>query len=357
MILSSLDPVARHSSTAGLLVDLPDTVVVSYDLLTGPAGRRLARRVTDQTGIVDNQLIDLDHDCLSCTVRDDINPALATITDLERWRTVAVALPLTTAPAPIARQIGYGIAAGDLPGVRLGPVVSAIDVDAVQHDILGDDLLDERGLAHGDHDRRSVGEAACSMIEYADAVMTIGTGSRRSLALLQHLIAPSATLHSGLHQVDWPGLITTRHDPGTAGERTDPLRVRPYRFGTGDGVWTLDLQSTRPFHPQRLMDQLADLGSGAIRGRGHFWLPSRPESICHWDGCGGQLSIGDRGPWSDHPRQTRLVITGVDDQDRRRIDETFARVLMTEREMRHLDQWTGADDGFEPWLGSTASAA
>lgn len=357
LTLASIDPVARQAATAGLLLDLPDAVVAGYDLVREDGARAISRTLSDRAGIVDQTVVDLDHDCLSCTIRADIVSTLELITDLARWHAVVLALPLATDPAMIARAIVQSVSSGALIGVRPAPVISVIDSEAVRRDVLGDDLLDERGLAHGDHDRRSVGEATCAMIEYADLTLTVGSGEAQDLALLDRLIAPSAAPRTDVHHGDGRRLLASAHDPVMAHDRTDPLAVRPPAMADGDGVWSLDLRSDRPFHPQRLQDRLEDLGTGAVRGRGHFWLPSRPDVVCAWDGSGGQLSIGLHGFWLDSPRQTRLVIIGTDDRDRQRIRAAFADVLMTERELRRLDQWRLIDDGFDPWLGSKASAA
>ncbi len=356
LTVASLDPVARQTATAGLLLDQPDAVVAGFDLADDHGGRALIRTLTDLTGLVDRKIIELDHDCLSCTLRAEIVPTLELITDLARWRAIVLALPPASEPDPIIRTAVDGIDSGGLIGVRLAPVISVIDGDTVLHDILGDDLLDERGLAHSGHDRRSVGETTCAMIEYADLTVTVGSGSAQATALLDRLIAPPAERRLDVHRLEGRSLFASQHDPITARDRIDPLSVRPHRTDD-DGVWTIDLRSDRPFHPLRLMDRLADLGSGAVRGRGHFWLPSRPEAICAWDGSGGQLSIGLHGFWDGRPRQTRLVIIGTDSGEHRRIRAAFDEVVMTEPELRRLDRWRVIDDGFDPWLGAKAPAA
>ena len=103
--------------------------------------------------------------------------------------------------------------------------------------------------------------------------------------------------------------------------------------------------------------RIEDLGTGRIRSRGHFWLPSRPRTACVWDGSGGQLSIGDLGSWGDVVPETRLVVTGNDPEERDRIAATFAEVVMTDDEARTASAWVGTEDGFGPWLGETDAAA
>jgi G3E family GTPase len=331
--------------------------VISYDLLTDRPGGALHRIAYDQEGRAFDDLIELDHGCLGCTLKRDLLEALRVVADLERWQAVVLALPLATSPEPIAVAIDAELRAGRLSGLRLAPVISVLEAESVVTDIVGDDLLDERGLAHGAQDRRSVGEVACAQLEYADAIMTIGDRDARTETLLRHLIAPSSALLPSPHQVQVAELIARSHDCDRARIRTDPLALQPRPVADADGVWTVALRSVHPFHPHRLMEQLEEIGVGAVRARGHFWLPTRPDSICVWDGAGGQLSIGENGSWADRRRHTSLVITGIDEQDRRRISRAFNAIVMTPREARDLDRWRQVDDGFAPWLGAATSAA
>ena len=354
-VIASVDPVARQSAAATVLLDLPDAVQLSYDLVARPAPA-LHRVVADPYGTAESEVVELDHECLGCTLRHDVLATLARLEEVDRWRTVVLALPLATPPEPIAAAIDAAIRDGRLSGIGLAPVLAAVDGEAAVRDVLGDDLLDERGLAHGPRDRRSVGEAVCAQLEYADAVLAVGNADRQSRSLLRHLLAPSAYLASP-HRIDVADLIGRRHDLEPARTRIDPLRPVGRPRPDADGVWTMVLQTGRPFEPHRLMARLEDLGTGSIRARGHFWLPSRPGLACVWDGSGGQLSVGVHGPWRDRMPGTALRITGIDAAERERIRDAFAAVLMTERELGDLDRWRGVDDGFDPWLGAASSAA
>ena len=94
-------------------------------------------------------------------------------------------------------------------------------------------------------------------------------------------------------------------------------------------MWSLDLRSPAPFHPGRLMARIEDLGCGRIRSRGHFWLPTRPDEICVWDGAGGQLSVGPYGFCGSRPPSTHLTFVGIEAADRDRIASAFAAALLT----------------------------
>lgn len=124
------------------------------------------------------------------------------------------------------------------------------------------------------------------------------------------------------------------------------------------GTWTLDLCSQRPFHPERVLENIERLGAGALRGRGCFWLPTRPASVCQWDGAGGQVSIGTIAETGPELPRTHLVVTGIGDADRKRVQGAFARSLLSAREWeRGLLPWMGRADGFSPWLGDRSAAS
>lgn len=126
----------------------------------------------------------------------------------------------------------------------------------------------------------------------------------------------------------------------------------------GEGA---DLCSTRPFHPARFHDELPTLGDGPRRSRGCFWLPTRPDDVCVWDGAGGRVSIGPAGRWGRNPdRLSRIVVTGLDDDhdERARLQGAFSRCLLTDQEMERRKQFQDESwDGFEAWLGPIERAA
>lgn len=94
------------------------------------------------------------------------------------------------------------------------------------------------------------------------------------------------------------------------------------------------------------------LGGGRLRGRGRFWVPERPDSICQWDGAGGQVSIGAVWRTDSELPTTRLVITGQDPEDLPRVRNAFARSLLTPQEWaRGPAPWFGAEAPLPPWLG------
>lgn len=360
LVLASIDPVIRDATVFGMVTDQPRLVVVRHDIHDDEGGGSIRRVVVCADGVLRDETVPLEHACLSCAVREDAVPTLAALADDDRWDTVLLALPVGAESLPVTRALaGATHSRGALRRLRLAHVVGALDVETFEHDVLGDDLLDERGLALTADDRRAVGEALTAQVAHVDTVLVHGDARRAPVgsALLEHLRAADGLRVDGPYTVRPEDLVRHGHDPERAERRLDPLHAAPSpRRTAAPGAWTLDLRSPRALHPERLVEHVHRLGDVPLRSRGRFWVPSRPDSLCVWDGSGGQLSIGQAGRWDGHEPETRLVFTGVDDV-RRRLVEAFEDVLLTADEAAAgLAPWLGRDDVLAPWLGSPMDA-
>ncbi len=204
-------------------------------------------------------------------------------------------------------------------------------------------------------DERAVGEVLVRQVEGADVVVVDDEPDSTAEVLLDHL-TPARTMR--LHELDVAALLEPR-DREDVLHRGDPLSASASEAESREGVWTLQLESWRPFHPDRLRENLEALGGRPGRSRGVFWLPTRPDVVCQWEGAGGQLSLGNLSTWHDAGCEacTRLVVTGLDDE----IDEVaavFEATLLTDAELAAgLGAWAGRDDGYDPWLGSRRDVA
>ncbi|GAB3928731.1 hypothetical protein GCM10027613_46640 [Microlunatus endophyticus] len=200
-------------------------------------------------------------------------------------------------------------------------------------------------------------------IEFADRIVFETAAPPRVATALDHLVGGRASW-TELHRTDGTKLLEPRaidddlRIAGGCGDLEGFWRGNPsFAMATGApdrlGIWSVELQSDRPFSPYRLQVELGRLGAGRLRGRGRFWLPTRPGLRCAWDGAGGQLSIGPAGRWTGPP-ETYLVITGIDG-DPREVRNAFERALLTDEElMLGETAWQLGDDGLDPWLGERA---
>lgn len=346
VLVAAFDQVARATATNALLFDLPECVVIQHDL--SPTGE-LGRRVWDATGILEHDSVTLGHGCISCATREDLVPALIRILEHHAWPNVVVSLPLTAAPEAVTWQLVDAIHDGVL-SAHLSAVLTVVDETSVVEDIFGDATLEDLGLTLSAHDERAAGEAVCAQLDFADVVATLGRPDEATETALLHLLGDRP--RSVIHELDASALMARSHDFRCAQARVDPTGPHQHAAHDCNGVWTLVLASDRPLHPGRLYEQVELIGAGRLRSRGRTWVPSRPEMVVAWAGAGGQLCIGDAGLWGETPRHTRLVITGIDAEDRSRVERAFRDILLTDWEMGHVTDWTGRD-GLELWLGAT----
>ncbi|WP_432574529.1 CobW family GTP-binding protein [Kineococcus sp. SYSU DK005] len=363
-VVASVDPVLRDVVTASVLCDVPGAVVLRYDVdLGGPAGAPGLRRVVaDLSGVVEDVLVPLQDGCPDCAQREDVLVTVAAVAASGRWSLLVLALPVGAEPTPLVQALAVEQDDPEDPrgarAVTVRSVVAAVGAGTFAQDLLGDALLGERALACGRDDERAVGEALAHQLDEADLVLTDVPAGAHAQALLRHLCGPGVPV-STVEQTHGAALAAALRTAPGAGPRTDLRAARHPGVPDGDGVWTLELTSPRALHPGRLLERIEDLGAGRLRARGVFWLPTRPDTVCAWDGAGGQLSIGDLGTWGPGERRTRLVVTGTEPDERDRLRRAFAAVLATEAEEARCERERVAlpgdgapEDGFEPWLGS-----
>ena len=348
-LIAGVDTVLLESATTDLLFDCPDLVVLKHRLL--PESGHLQRIIVDQTGILEFEEIALEHPCASCAIREDAIPTLERLIATGRWERILFALPIAADLPVMARALDGAVKDG-----ILAATTTVLSAEAARHDILGDDTLAERGLNIADGDERSVGEALCRQLEYADLLVVADFDIEEGLAgseLIEHLRCHDTLRVDGIHNLNADMLFSARHQVESAGHRVDPRHVCAWGGGTEYGTWTLDLNSDRPFHPERLFANIERLGTGLIRSKGRFWVPTRPNTICQWDGAGGQVSIGSYAFTEKDLPNIRLVFTGIDSRDMPRICKAFEDSLVTEAEWQEgLLAWMDFDDQLEPWLGA-----
>lgn len=342
--LTSLDPVLRGAATSSLLCDLPGAVALQHDL--DARSGELRRRVHDPSGVLQDTTKHLEHACASCAVREDIVPALEELA-MSRPSAIILSLPVAIEAVPVLHAMAQA------RGVVAAGVAAVADIASLRADITCQDLLAKRGLAVAVEDERMVAEVLVSQLETADVVLT-STHAEETPAdvatILAHLTGPETAVPWYTAPVE--RLLQAR--PSL--DRGDLMAVSSTGAAPAEEVWTVDLATWRPIHPDRLMEHAEALGGDAVRSKGHFWVATRPGVACAWDGAGGHVSVGRIGPWDSRP-DTHLVVTGLGGDPRRVID-AFEAVLLTDVELaRGLDSWSGRADGLDPWLGTARDAA
>ncbi|MCS6712021.1 GTP-binding protein [Brachybacterium sp. EF45031] len=360
-VVCAIDQVLRDSVAADLLLDTRRLAALRYDVdrATGSLRRLVldsGESILDAGRVREDRLVELDHECVACAMREDAVPVLEALAATGRYDALALVLPISADPLTVSRTLG---AATD--AVRISTIAAVVDSGTVVEDVLGDATLAERDLRWALEDERSVGEALCAQVEVADLVIDARPQPDPAGAeLLAHLLHADQELVTELHSLAPAELLRPRHDASATMRRADACAAGDHTPRPGlspHGTWTVVLRSERPFHPGRFLQHLEALGAGRLRSRGRFWVPTRPGSVCEWNGAGGQVSVGAVAESAELPT-TCLVMTGIGEADRERVRRAFARCLLTDVEWRAgLAPWLGRADELDPWLGRRDVAA
>lgn len=353
VLVTGIERQAMAAVTISLQWDLPNAVVVEHRIDVERS--TLLRVVSDVSGVLERVETDLAHVCVSCAIREDVVPTLDRLAGDGRWDSVIAHLPVGAEALQVCRVASYDPRA--VANLRIGGVVAALDGADVVEDLLGDALLAERGLHSSEDDVRGVAEVGSAMVEYADVVAVCGGSGEVQVDLVAALARPGALVVQDGTAIDGARLVAGLHRHEVTESWVAEVRRGALAARASEHVWTLDLASPRPMHPERLYAAVEEIGGGPRRSRGCFWLPSRPGSVCVWDGSGGQLSIGAAGEWGRSRPLTRITVTGLDD-GAPAIRAAFEACLLTETELGVRGTiWEMAQDGFEPWLGQICRVA
>lgn len=346
ILISGIDIEAMSAVTVSTQWDVPNAAVVRHEI--DIAREVLVRAVSDRRGVIERQEITLSQRCVSCATREDLVASLRRLSGLGTWDTLIAQLPPAVDAAQVCRAVAHS--PEDVARFRVSAVVAALAPERVVEDLIGDDLLIERGLPVRDDEDRGVGETMSAQVEYADLI--IGEDlSRDAYDLLTLIARPEAAVLTAASQLNAALLTADLHQHESSEGWVQVVRRGPFANTSRNSAWMVDLHSDRPFHPGRLRERVEDLGRGRRRSRGCFWLPSRPGQILQWDGAGGMVNIGVADEWHGEGPLTRITVVGAD-SGKEALLAAFNDCLLTDQELTERGPyWEVGSDGMEPWLG------
>ena len=359
-VLTSIDPLLRDTTILSTLLDAPNTLVLSLDFI--PEQSQIKHTVYDASGVIETEANFLEHACISCAIREDAVPTLRRYSFDPRWERIVLALPAAADGIAVCHSLSHYLKPNTgLSHLRLASVVSLIDPATAVEDLLGIDSCAERGIHYSDEDERAVGEVLAAQLAHADLIVTCTEGSSSTFSpsdsdsfnqgkeLIAHLSAEDSRLISCITDLTISDLFSGVHDYQQAEQRCNPALAKAKQVAE-KSVWSIELSSSFPIHPERLLEKIEDLGTGRVRARGIFWVANRPNQVCHWDGAGGQLYLGSLGEWNHQKPVTRLVFTGVDPTERSRLKRAFSEVLVKEWEFQDPKTMAAIPDALADWL-------
>lgn len=296
------------------------TTVVSHDLRDVASGRvtRVEHRMSpDGVDTLTIDDVELEHGCVSCTLRLDLLPMLRTLHRDPDVQRIVVLLDPAVEPEQLAVEIGSTVV--EAPGVPPGPASLDVTVETTLCGVRAPswltDATGEMTLAEADvapvEDERTLSQVAVAQVRFADAIVIEGADDMESgydLARLHAVLlrlAPAAgmrTLNSqqALTREIVEGSIAsmTRGTPrGRPTQPFDALLAGSPDLDEDCGVQLVSFEADRPFHPGRLHDGLDVLLEGVVAARGRMWFASDPDDVMWLESAGGGLSILHVGSW------------------------------------------------------------
>ncbi|MDA1359329.1 GTP-binding protein [Glycomyces luteolus] len=315
-LLTGFAPKATREAADLLTLADPGLLVVTYDLAELLDTGTVRRLVRDGRGVIEDERVTLEHGCISCTIREDLLPALVRLARSRPANDLALLLPPSMEPEAVTTACGWCHVDGApvTDAIRIDSVVAVCDPGSLLETLDSDQDLADRRLQAADDDTRSVSEVAARQIEFADTVLLWAPDSEHDSAfngyertrlavLLQRLNPWARHLVLELPEPSWLSARIRRSG------RFDPDAPEPhgrglegYAVGCHEpepdcGVVASVYRARRPFHPERFHRALPTLAGRTLRGRGHLWLAGQPDTIVAWESSGGGVSMGDMGRW------------------------------------------------------------
>ena len=281
------------------------TALVHHDLR--PADEGFVHRYVRLGDHDSLDAVPLDHDCVSCTLREDLLPLLRRLAREPSVERIVLRLDEALEPEQVCEELHRVLLDGSpvVEDVRIEAVATAIDHATWLADATGDEALSERGLHAGPDDDRTLAQVAVVQAEFADVLVLAGHApdpwtAAPTGAVLERL-APRAALVE-LSGVETQRLVGAVGEHAFRGLPRDPggavLSGEP-PLEPDCGVSLLSFTARRPFHPQRLHTAVDVLLDGVVCTRGRAWIASRPDERLWIESAGGGLGIRMSGPWLD----------------------------------------------------------
>ncbi|OLL72710.1 putative metal chaperone, involved in Zn homeostasis, GTPase of COG0523 family [Pseudonocardia sp. Ae168_Ps1] len=308
-------------------------------LLANREGRRIAVVVNDMSEVnidaalvagqgtlhrTEERLVELTNGCICCTLREDLLTTVGELAAEGRYDHVVVESTGISEPMPVAATFEWtfddGTALSDR--ARLDTMITVVDASAFETLLTTGDALADRGLQAADGDERTLADLVADQVEFADLLVLNKTDLvpphrlGRIEALLRRM-NPGARIRRAVRgEVPVAELLDThRYDPvgaartpGWAQELEGTHTPETEEYGIASVTW----RASRPFHPARLLDALAEW-PGLLRSKGFCWIASRPDLAGLWSQAGPNVALDPAAHWTETggPRGQEIVFIGL----------------------------------------------
>jgi len=270
-------------------------------------------RLVEQGGArldrVEERLVEMSNGCICCTLRDDLLKEVAALAREGRFDYLLIESTGISEPLPVAVTFTFEDEEGRSLGqvARLDTMVTVVDAASFLEEYLQSDDLEERGLAAGEDDTRTISDLLVDQVEFANVIvinkadLVSAEDLGQLQAILRHLnpearqivatrgvVQPSAILNTGLFDLERAQSL-----PGWVKELNGVHTPETEEYGISSFVF----RARRPFHPRRFQDLLDEGMEGVLRAKGYLWIASRHRIAGMLSWAGSSVSIEPAALW------------------------------------------------------------
>lgn len=257
----------------------------------------------------DEKLVEMSNGCICCTLREDLLIEIQRLANEGRFDYLLIESTGISEPLPVAETFTFidedGRSLSDI--ARLDTMVTVVDAYNFLKDYRSKATLADHGETLGEEDERHVVDLLIEQIEFCDVLVInkqdlITPLQAADLKAILKSLNPSARIVWSQHgQIDIKQILNTGlFDFDKAQQAAGWLQtLRGEETSESDtyGMSSFAYQTPHPFHPQRLMAFFNQLPQGLVRGKGYFWISSRPDEALSWSLAGALSRVDYAGKW------------------------------------------------------------
>ena len=374
----------REGRRVAVIVNDMSEVNIDAELVRG-GGAELSR--------TEEKLVEMTNGCICCTLRDDLLQEVSRLASENRFDYLLIESTGVSEPLPVAQTFTFadenGKSLHDL--TRLDTMATVVDAANFLDHYEAGDSLQEKNLAMGEGDERTISDLFIDQVEFADVIIVNKTDLVSSdqlaelRAILHHLNPGAEILESTRGRVDLASILDTRRfdmekaqaSAGWLRELNNQHTPETEEYGIGSFVF----RARRPLHPQRFWDFIHTERPGLLRSKGYFWLASRNTMIGLWSQAGGSAEYRPAGFWwaaapksswpddddtwrsimkdwqEPHGDRRQMLVYIGQDLEKEKILAELRACLLDDREMPlGPEKWAKFRDPFPAWTAEAAAA-
>ena len=272
----------------------------------------------------EERLVELSNGCICCTLREDLLQEVAKLAGEGRFDRLLIESTGISEPLPVAQTFVFADEAGkSLSDIaRLDAMVTVVDAASFLPDFDAADYLSARGQAAGEDDDRTVSDLLVDQVEFADIVVlnktdrTTPEESARVEAVVRRLNPDARIVRASFGRVPLDVVLAegvfdldrASARPGWIQELNGTHKPETEEYGISSFVY----RSRRPFHPARWFERLQAGFPGVLRGKGFFWIATRPAVMGLFQQAGSSVRVEPSGLWWAAVPREQWVEDGAD---------------------------------------------